>query len=69
MNEEHVENVDSNLEVYITRPHTRPLNKLNLKHKLTVNPKLKYFIINVEGTLVPKEKAKKMKDKKQKKHR
>lgn len=69
MNEELDENVDSNPEVYIRRPHTRPSNKLRIKHKLIVNPKLKDLIINVEETPVPKEKAKKMKDKKQKKQK
>ena len=39
-------------------PQRRPLNKLGLKHKLIVNPKLKYLVNNVEETPMPKEKAK-----------
>ena len=63
-NEEQTKKVDSNPEVYINKPHIRSSNKMRLKHKLIANPKLKDLVINVEDTHVPKEKAKKMKDKK-----
>ena len=44
------------LEMYATRPHTRPSNKLRFKFKLMENPKLEDMIINIdEEPLAEKE--------------
>ena len=34
----------------VNRPHTRPTNKLILKHKLVSNPWLKDLVINLDGS-------------------
>jgi hypothetical protein len=51
-----VRKVKSFTDHFIQRPHTRPINKLRLKYKLLVNPKMKDLIINVD-----EEKSKKRK--------
>lgn len=57
-------------ETYMRRPQTWPLNKLRLKHKLILNPKLKYLVINVyQETPATTEKIKKSKGKNPKKQR
>lgn len=44
---------------YMSRPHTRPKNKMRLKYKLIANPELKDLIINEDEG--PKNKAKEKK--------
>jgi hypothetical protein len=56
-------------DAYVKRPHTRLSNKIRLKYKLIMNPKLKDLVINVEDTPVADVKTKKTKGKNQKKQK